>query len=151
MLRPAVFPAIGARADKLHGEIAHIKSMRPPLGQRDLVQGGAIQIHDFVAGRADQVVVAMNHGIEARGRARVVNAAIQTQFDQRVEDSIDGSAGDLRTVKLHGLEHLIRRRVVRSLQQHLQYRAALVREGDSLRTADVVECLQSILAGFVHG
>jgi hypothetical protein len=142
------FPALRADAHELNGKILNFKSMGPDLGQRKLIQGGAIQVHNLVASDADNMVVAVRLGVVASRCARVVNATDQTQLSQRVEDSIHGSSRNLRVPLADRIKYLIRRGVVRPLQQHLEHGPPLSRHGQTLLSTHFLKSLEFV--GTVH-
>ncbi len=97
------------------------------------------------------MVVAVCLGVVASRCARVVNATDQSQFSQRVEDSIDGSSRNLWVPLADRVKYLIRRRVVSSLQQHLENGPPLSRHGQTSLAAHFLKSLEFVGAVHRHG
>lgn len=126
---PLFFPALRADAHELNGEIGKVESVRSPLGQRDAVQFGALQVHNLATSDADQVMMPMGLRVETGGRAGVVNSTDQSQLCQGVKDSIDRSPRNLRVQFLDRPENLVGSWVVVPLQKHLQHGSPLSGQG----------------------
>ena len=91
----------------------------------DVVEARIFHVHDAAATQADEVVMLMELGVEARRRSRVAGLAHQAEGHERAQDAVDRHAGDLGQFATDDAAKLLGRRVIGAVQDCFKDGAAL--------------------------
>ena len=128
----------------MHREVFNVKSLVADMRYARSVELRVLQINDFTAHLANEVMVAVNFPIETRRRTRVMKSADESHVHQRVERTIDRGPRDSRNTAFYRLKDLIRCRMVIVFKDFLQHNASLNRKGQALFAAQLLEIPQSL-------
>ena len=137
-------PAFRTCPDQMHREVFNVKSLVADMRYASSVELLVLQINDFTAYLANEVMVAMNFPVETRSRTRVMKAANESHICQRVERTVDRCPRDSRNTVLYRLKDLIRCRMIVMLKNFLQHDTSLYRKGQALFAAQLLELTQSL-------
>ncbi|MGA2255052.1 MAG: hypothetical protein ABSG53_10350 [Thermoguttaceae bacterium] len=82
-------PAFRTCSDQMHREVFNVKSLVADMRHASSVELLVLQINDFTAYLANEVMVAVNLPVETRGCTGVMKAANESHICQRVERTVD--------------------------------------------------------------
>ena len=110
----------------MHREVFNVKSLVADMRYASSVELLVLQINDFTAYLANEVMVAVNFPVETRRSTRVMKAANESHICQRVERTVDRCPRDSRNTVLYRLKDLIRCRMIVVLEELLAARHVAV-------------------------
>ncbi len=67
---------------------AHVPHVRP----NDVIKSPVVNIYDGLAESAHQMVVFLREGVESCGRSRMADSGDDAEFNESIEDAVDGGA-----------------------------------------------------------
>ena len=123
--RLGLLSAAGTPASKVNVVVLDLETVAANIGPGELVEAGVLQINDAAAIQAEEVMVLVKLGIEARRRAGVAGLGQEAKGDQRSQSPIDGHARELGQAWVDGEENLVGGRVVLAVQDRFKHRAPL--------------------------
>jgi hypothetical protein len=117
--------AASTPASKVNVVILDLETVSGDIGPPEFVEARLLQVDDVAALQADEVMVLMQLGVEARRRAGMAGLGQEAKGDQCSQNAIDGHAGELRQGRMDGVEDLVGGRVVTAVQNRFEHGAPL--------------------------
>lgn len=128
----------------MHREVFNVKSLVADMRYASAVEPLVLQINDFAAYLANEVMMAVNFPVETRRRTRVMKTAYESHVCQRVERTVDRCPRDSRNTLLYRLQDLIRGGMIVMLKNFLQHGTPLYRKRQALFAAQLLERTHSL-------
>jgi hypothetical protein len=105
--------------------VLNLEAVEAGIGPGEMVEARVFQVEDVAAVEADEVMVLVELGVEAGGRAGVAGLGEQAERDEGPQNTVDGHAGDLGEIGAHGAVHLLGGGVVGAAKGGFEDSAAL--------------------------
>jgi hypothetical protein len=115
----------------MNGIILNLKVVGFNLWPANVVKVRSLDINNASAFQTDQVVMLVDLGVEARRGARVAGPGHEPKGSKRRENSVNRHPRDLWQLAANGAIKLLRRRMVRAVQDRLKNSAPLGRDRQS--------------------
>ena len=81
--------------------VVDVERVRFRIGKGQGAERRRLEIYDFLAPQAHEMMVTMSLGIEARAGTWAADFDGEPKVHERIEHPIDGGAGDLREARAH--------------------------------------------------
>jgi len=117
--------AAGTPASKVNVVILDLEAEATNIGPGDPVEAGVLEVNDAAAIEADEVMVLVQLGVEARRRAGVAGPGQEAKGDQCSQSPIDGHARELGQARMEDVKDLVGGRVVPAVQDRFEHGAPL--------------------------
>jgi len=125
--------------------VLNLKLMGFDIGPRDAVQAGILDINNAPAAQADEVVMLVEFGVEARRGTRVAGPGHETDRNERTQDAVHGHSGHLRQLRADRTVKLLRGGMIAAILNRFKDRSPLSGDRQAAFAVSRDEAVHSLL------
>lgn len=122
-------------------EVTDLEPMPAHVGPWDVIRTGRLEINDLLATHADEVMMPNDLRVESACRARMADPRDHAQFNEIVQDAVDGRSRNGGQPLASLLADLVGGRMIVPANDQLEYRPPLHGQRNAVVAAEALEVL----------